>query len=243
MSDNPRAGLIIIGNEILSGRTLDKNTQHIAQKLGERGITLAEVRIIPDQLTRVVEAIHALRPHYDYIFTTGGLGPTHDDITVECIAAAFEVPVITHPEAYAVLLRYYGSEEAFTPARQRMARTPEGANLIDNPVSGAPGFVIGNVYAMAGVPKIMQAMLDNILSSLQSGAPIHSRTLSCALPESRIADTLAQLQETHPTVEIGSYPFFHDGNVGVSVVLRSTDPLALDQGETALKDALEKLET
>jgi molybdenum cofactor synthesis domain-containing protein len=243
MSDNPRAGLIIIGNEILSGRTLDKNTQHIAQKLGERGITLAEVRIIPDQLPRVVEAIHALRPHYDYIFTTGGLGPTHDDITVECIAAAFEAPVITHPEAYAVLLRYYGSEEAFTPARQRMARTPEGANLIDNPVSGAPGFVIGNVYAMAGVPKIMQAMLDNILSSLQSGALIHSRTLSCALPESRIADTLAQLQEANPTVEIGSYPFFHDGNVGVSVVLRSTDPLALDQGEAALKDALEKLET
>lgn len=236
-----RAGLIIIGNEILSGRTLDKNTQHIAAKLTEQGITLAEVRIIPDNLECIVDAIHALSPALDYVLTTGGLGPTHDDITVDCIAAAFDVPVEVNPEAYERLLRHYGSAAEFTPARQRMARIPQGAALIDNPVSTAPGFIIGNVYAMAGVPRIMQAMLDNVLLSLEGGAPLQSRTVSCTLPESQIAATLGDLQAQHPDIEIGSYPFFHDGHVGVSVVLRAADAAALDTVTDRLFNALQQM--
>lgn len=216
------AGLLIIGNEILSGRTLDKNTQHIAQHVSEKGIALREVRVVPDVLDTVVEALNAMRERYDYIFTTGGLGPTHDDITVDCIAAAFRVPVITHKDAYSRLLKHYG-EADFTEARQRMARTPEGATLIDNPVSTAPGFTIGNVHAMAGVPRIMQAMLDGVLRGLQGGAQLYSQTVSCHLPESEIAGFLGDLQAVHTDIDIGSYPYFSAGDVGVSVVLRGTD--------------------
>lgn len=239
-SDTVKAGLVIIGNEILSGRTLDKNTQHIALKLGEHGIKLAEVRVVPDILGTVVKTLNEMRSTYDYILTTGGLGPTHDDITVDCIAAAFDVPVITHPEAFRRLDQHYGTAD-FTEARQRMARTPEGADLIDNPVSTAPGFVIGNVYAMAGVPKIMQAMLDNVLRMVKGGAIMQSRTIGCALPESEIAGTLSALQGEYPHVDIGSYPFFHSGNVGVSVVLRATDESALDQAADSLFESLKEM--
>ena len=237
-----RAGLVIIGNEILSGRTLDKNTQYIANKLGEHGITLAEVRIIPDIQDKIVTTIHALQDEMDYVLTTGGLGPTHDDITVDCIAAAFGVPVEVNPEAFERLLKHYGSEEEFTPARQRMARIPQGAALIDNPVSTAPGFHIGKVFAMAGVPRIMQAMLDNVLTMVEGGDIKQSRTVGCALPESQIAAALGMLQDEYPDIDIGSYPFFHAGNVGVSVVLRATHAALLDEATAKLITALETLD-
>jgi molybdenum cofactor synthesis domain-containing protein len=235
-----RAALVIIGNEILSGRTLDKNTQHIAEKVGEKGIRLSEVRIVPDVMEKVVEAVNALRGEYDYVFTTGGIGPTHDDITVDCIAAAFGVPVEVHAEAYARLLKHYGEAE-FTEARQRMARGPAGAALIDNPVSTAPGFVIGNVYVMAGVPRIMQAMLENVLINLTGGAQMVSVTLTCSMPESAVSGALGDVQAQFADVDIGSYPFFHSGNVGVSVVLRGTDEARLDEAAAAVEAAVRDL--
>ncbi len=238
MTNTVKAALIIIGSEILSGRTLDKNTQHIAQKLNNQGINLIEVRIIPDDMETVVRTINTLKEQVSYVFTTGGLGPTHDDITVDCIAAAFGVEVEVNPEAYAILLAHYGDQETFTPARQRMARIPQTASLIENPASAAPGFQIGNVYAMAGVPKIMQAMLDNILPTLEGGAKTHSRTIHTPRAESDVADILRTYQEQYPAVEIGSYPYFKAGSVGVSVVLRSTDTDMLDTLEKQLTQAL-----
>lgn len=240
LQKTPKVALVIIGNEILSGRTLDKNTHHIAGQLTERGLALAEVRIVPDKLDKVVAALNEVRAEYDYVFTTGGLGPTHDDITVDCIAAAFDVDVIVHSDAYARLEKHYGKDE-FSEARQRMARTPDGAGLIDNPVSTAPGFVIGNVYAMAGVPRIMQAMLDNVLRGLEGGAVIESRTVSCSLPESEAAGVLTGLQARYEDIDIGSYPFFHNKNVGVSIVLRGTDIKLLDKVAQELTVELEKL--
>lgn len=214
------AALLVIGNEILSGRTQDKNINWVAVKLGERGITLSEVRVVPDLETRVIEAVLALSAAYDYVFTTGGIGPTHDDITAECMAKAFEAPLGQDPTAYAMLKAHYG-EENLTPARLKMALLPAGAGLIPNPVSGAPGFVIGNVHVMAGVPRIMQAMLDHVLATLKGGALVLSKTITCDLPESRIAEGLAAIQSRWPEVEIGSYPHFQHGNFGISLVLRS----------------------
>ncbi len=235
-----RAGLIVIGNEVLSGRTQDTNTNHIAKTLTDKGIRLTEVRVVPDVLDHVAEAVNALRSRYDYVFTTGGIGPTHDDITVDCIAAAFGVPVITHPEAFDRLKRHYAEGE-FNEARQRMARTPEGADLIDNPVSTAPGFVIENVYSMAGVPRIMKAMLENILISIDGGDVIQSRTISCDLPESTMSPILFQLQDEHPSVDIGSYPFFNSGNTGTSLVLRSTSAQDIDTLAPLLFDKITAL--
>lgn len=234
------AALLIIGNEILSGRTLDKNTQHIALKLGEAGITLAEVRVVPDVLGRVVGALDDLRGAYDAVLTTGGLGPTHDDITVDCIASAFGVDVVVDDEAYRRLEAHYGATE-FTPARQRMARIPRGAGLIDNPVSTAPGFVIGNVYAMAGVPRIMQAMLENVLRGFADGPKMLSKTVGVNLPESQIAALLGELDQAYVDVDLGSYPFFHSGDVGVSVVLRGLEAQALERCLEALLTGLKAL--
>ncbi len=214
------AALLVIGNEILSGRTQDKNINWIAVKLGERGITLSEVRVVPDIEGRVVEAVVTLSGQCDYVFTTGGIGPTHDDITAECMAKAFKAPLAQDPEAYAMLKAHYG-EQNLTPARLKMALVPAGARLIPNPVSGAPGFALGNVFVMAGVPRIMQAMLDHVLANLKGGALVLSETITCDLPESRIAEGLAEIQGRWPEVEIGSYPHFQDGNFGVSLVLRS----------------------
>jgi molybdenum cofactor synthesis domain-containing protein len=222
------AAILVIGNEILSGRTQDKNINHIAVKLTEQGIRLREVRVIPDIEAKIIAAIHDLKREMDYIFTCGGIGPTHDDITAECVAKAFEVPREVHPQAYAILEKHYGKDE-FTVARQKMAKIPRGAELILNPVSAAPGFVIGNVYVMAGVPRIMQAMLDNVLVNLKGGDVVHSRTVSSLLPESRIAEDLGVIQARWPDVEIGSYPYFKDGSFGVSVVLRSADEGRLAQ--------------
>lgn len=226
------AALLIIGDEILSGRTEDKNASYIARFLNEVGIILTEVRIIPDIADTIAENVNHLRGQYDYLFTTGGIGPTHDDITAPSIAQAFDVPLTIHPKAYETLLNYYGQEN-FTPARQRMARTPEGASLINNPVSLAPGFQLDNVFTLAGVPKIMQAMLEDVRPRLKGGTTITALDITLNVGESLIADYLASLQKENPTVSIGSYPFYGENRHGVQIVIRSSDPKA---AETALQD-------
>lgn len=223
MTDKLTAAILIIGNEILSGRTQDTNTSWIAAKLGERGIRLVEVRVVPDIEGRIIEAIQELRTEASYLFTTGGIGPTHDDITTEAVAKAFGVKAELNEGARQALLNHYRSEADLTPARMKMAHIPEGAVLIPNPVSGAAGYKIGNVFVMAGVPRIMQAMLDHILPELEKGQPILSNTITCDLPESIIADGLTAIQNKYASVEIGSYPHFRMGELGLSVVLRSTE--------------------
>lgn len=223
MDKNLTAALVIIGNEILSGRTQDTNTSWIATKLSEKGIKLTEVRVVPDVEEAIIFAINELRPKVGYLFTTGGIGPTHDDITSETIAKAVGVGFELNAQAREILLGYYKSEAELTPARLRMAHMPVGARLIDNPVSGAPGFQIENIYVMAGVPRIMQGMLDGLLPELATGKPYISNTVTCDLPESKIAETLENIQKQYETVEIGSYPHFRMGEIGLSLVLRSTD--------------------
>lgn len=225
------AALIIIGNEILSGRTQDANTAYIGENLANHGVSLCEVRIIPDIESTIISTVNEMRANFTYVFTTGGIGPTHDDITAASIAKAFSVELQNNKEAHSILLNHYGTDN-LNEARLRMARIPEGAILIDNPVSAAPGFNIGNVYVMAGVPKIMQAMFDNILSAIQGSDPILSRTISCALPESAVAKDLKRLQGQYPEIDIGSYPYFHRGNNGVSIVLRGVDSITLDRVAT-----------
>lgn len=223
MDTNLTAAIVIIGNEILSGRTQDTNTAWIATKLAERGIKLKEVRVVPDTEEPIISAVNELRQKYTYLFTTGGIGPTHDDITSATMAKAFGVDFALNEQARQILLNYYKTEEALTPARLRMAHVPVGARLIENPVSSAPGFVLDNVYVMAGVPRIMQAMLDNVLPELATGSPIIANTISCDLPESRIADSLTDIQNNYGTVDIGSYPHFREGAMGLSIVLRSSE--------------------
>ena len=220
------AAILVIGNEILSGRTQDTNTTWIAEKLNAIGVRLLEVRVVPDIAERIISAVNALRPHYTYVFTTGGIGPTHDDITTESIARAFGVACPIHPAARAALEAHYEAGE-LTDARLRMARIPAGAELINNPVSAAPGFRIENVYVMAGVPRIMQAMLDNIIGQIEHGIPLLSNTIVCDLGESQLADEMAALQAEHVGVEIGSYPHYRSGILGLSLVLRGTDPVPL----------------
>ncbi len=217
------AALVIIGNEILSGRTQDININWIATKMSDQGIRLLEVRVVPDIEDAIIQAVNELRCKVAYLFTTGGIGPTHDDITSASIAKAFGVDCPLNADAREILLGYYKSESELTPARLRMAHVPVGATLIENPVSGAPGFQMGNVYVMAGVPRIMQGMLDNILPNLASGKPYLSNTVSCDLPESKIAETLGNIQNKFATVDIGSYPHFRSGTMGLALVLRSTD--------------------
>lgn len=232
MSDQKNAALLVIGDEILSGRTQDKNLSYLATWLNEAGIQLLEARIVPDDQGTIVAAVNALRAEFDYVFTTGGIGPTHDDITAECVARAFERPLTIHPEAYRRLEEHYGAAE-FTKARQRMAHTPEGADLIDNPVSIAPGFQVENVFVMAGVPKIMQAMLETIRPRLKTGRKVLSQALTIHTPESRMADALGDIQAAHEGVSVGSYPFFRDGSVGTQIVVRS---LSEEKIEKALSD-------
>lgn len=223
------AALLIIGNEILSGRTHDKNIPHIAGRLNEAGIRLREVRVVPDVEAEVVHAVNRLRSKYTYLFTTGGIGPTHDDITAECVAKAFGRDLIRHPEANRRLVAHYertGME--YNEMRQRMANTPEGAGLIDNPVSTAPGFVVENVYVMAGVPRIMQAMLDNVIPTLTGGPKMLSRTVIAELGEGVIAGGLQAIQKRFPDIDIGSYPAYTNEGFRTSLVLRSTDPEMLD---------------
>jgi len=218
------AALVVIGDEILSGRTQDKNIAQVANWLNEQGIRLCEVRVVPDDNAAIGEAVNALRARHDYLFTTGGIGPTHDDITVDAIAAAFGVPVIVHPEARKILEDYYRERRVdLTEARLRMARTPEGAELLANPNSGAPGIKMGNVYIMAGVPSITASMLEALTGKLEGGRPMVSVTVGARAPESEVADLLRETEQAHPGVAIGSYPFFKDGGHGSNFVIRSED--------------------
>ena len=227
------AALIVIGDEILSGRTQDKNVAQVAIWLNQHGIRLAEVRIVPDDHRRIGETVNDLRVRHDYLFTTGGIGPTHDDITVDAVAAAFGVPVIVHPQARAILEDYYRDRpQGLTEARLRMARTPEGAELLDNPNSGAPGIRMGNVYILAGVPNIAASMLEALTGKLEGGRPIVSVTVGARAAESDVADLLRETEAAHPGVAIGSYPFFKEGHYGANFVIRSEDgQLARDTGD------------
>jgi len=217
------AGLVVIGDEILSGRTHDKNIAQVATWLQVQGIRLAEVRVVPDVAERIIEAVNALREAYDYLFTTGGIGPTHDDITVDAVAEALGVPVVIHPEARALLERYYADKGGLNEGRLRMARVPEGSDLIPNRMSGAPGIRRGNVILMAGVPHITAGMLDALTGELEGGAPLLSETIGCWVAESEIAHLLREVEAAHENCQIGSYPFFREGRVGANFVIRSTD--------------------
>jgi molybdenum cofactor synthesis domain-containing protein len=222
------AALVVIGDEILSGRTQDKNVAQVAAWLNVQGIRLAEVRVVPDVTAAIVEAVNALRTRNDYLFTTGGIGPTHDDITVDAIAESLGVPVTFHPKAVAVLERYYETRGGLTEARKRMARVPEGADLIENRMSGAPGIRIGNVFVMAGVPHITAGMLDGLTGTLEGGLPVLSRTIGCWVAESEVAILLGDAERAYAGVAIGSYPFFRDGKTGANFVVRSTDQAVVD---------------
>lgn len=218
------AALVVIGDEILSGRTQDKNVAQVANWLNEQGIRLSEARVVPDDATAIGEAVNALRTKHDYVFTTGGIGPTHDDITIDAIASAFGVPVTVHAEARKILEDYYRDRPGgLTEARLRMARAPQGAELIENPSSGAPGIRIGNVYILAGVPGIAASMLHALSGKLEGGRPMVSVTVGARAPESDVADLLRETEEAHPGVAIGSYPFFKDGRYGSNFVIRSED--------------------
>jgi molybdenum cofactor synthesis domain-containing protein len=225
---NPTACLLVIGNEVLSGRTQDANINFLAKGLGAIGIPLREVRVIPDVPETIIGTLNEVRARFDHVFTTGGIGPTHDDITSECVAAAFGVPWEPHPEAWARMEAHYAKTEqgiaAFNPARQRMATMPRGATLIDNAVSLAPGFTIGNVHVMAGVPRIMQAMFAVLAPTLAGGPPIQSRAVhSSGAAEGTIAEGLAAIQQRYPELDIGSYPYYRAGGQGVAIVAKGND--------------------
>jgi molybdenum cofactor synthesis domain-containing protein len=218
------AALVVIGDEILSGRTEDRNIAQVANWLNPQGIRLTEVRVVPDVQEAIVGAVNALRPKHDYLFTTGGIGPTHDDITVDAIAAAFGVPVVVHPEARRILEDYYRDRPlGLTEARLRMARVPEGAELIPNPTSGAPGVRMDNVFILAGVPNIAKAMLEALDGKLEGGKPVVSVTVRAHAAESDVAELLKQVQDQHAGVSIGSYPFYGGGRFGADFVIRSVD--------------------
>jgi len=226
-SPAPTAAVLIIGNEILSGRTQDTNLNYIATKLTARGVRLAEARVVPDIEEEIVAAVRALSARYSIVFTTGGIGPTHDDITAEAMAKAFDRPLIVNAEARELLERHYGAGKV-SPGRLRMARTPEGASLVYNPVSAAPGFRIENVFIMAGVPAIMRAMIDAIVPTLPGGPVVLARSISCQIGESVLAEPLGAIQDAHPDVDIGSYPWYRGGEFGVSLVARGSDPAVLE---------------
>ncbi len=232
------AALVVIGDEILSGRTQDKNVAQIAAWLNVQGIRLAEVRVVADKTDAIVEAVNILRARNDYLFTTGGIGPTHDDITVDAIAEALGVAVVHHPRALAVLNRYYETRGGLTEARKRMARVPDGADLIENRMSGAPGIRIGNIFVMAGVPHITAGMLDALTGTLEGGLPVLSRTIGCWVAESEVSDILREAERSHDGVAIGSYPFFREGRVGANFVVRATDQVLVDGCVGALTDTL-----
>ena len=232
------AALVVIGDEILSGRTQDRNVAQIALWLNVQGIRLSEVRVVADREKAIVEAVNALRARNDYLFTTGGIGPTHDDITVDAIAAALGVGVVHHPKAVAVLERYYATRGGATEARLRMARVPEGADLIENRMSGAPGIRIGNIFVMAGVPHITAGMLDALTGTLEGGRPVVSGTLGCWVGESEVADLLGTMERSHAGVAIGSYPFCREGRTGANFVIRSPDAAQVDRCIADLAEAL-----
>ncbi|GIX15752.1 MAG: molybdenum cofactor biosynthesis protein [Paracoccaceae bacterium] len=226
---NPTAAMLVIGDEILSGRTQDTNSNYLARRLTELGIDLREVRVVPDDEAEIVAALNALRARYDHVFTSGGIGPTHDDITADAVARAFGVGIAVREDARALLARNYRNPEVeLNAARLRMARIPDGASLIDNPVSGAPGFSIGNVHVMAGVPAVFRAMVEGLVPRLKGGRPVRSVSLRVALPEGDVAGPLGEIAAANRDVSIGSYPFQRDGRFGCILVARSQDPDRLE---------------
>jgi molybdenum cofactor synthesis domain-containing protein len=235
------AALLVIGDEILSGRTKDKNIGYIAEHLTNIGIDLREVRVVPDEEREIVEAVNALRARYAYLFTTGGIGPTHDDITADCIAKAFGVAINVDPHAVAMMMERYKPED-LNEARLRMARIPEGADLIDNPISRAPGFKIGNVIVMAGVPSIMQAMLDSVAPTLRAGARMIVETIEAgSVPEGLYAQGLGEIAKAHAGLTIGSYPAFSITGFDNQIVVRGKDPDAVAQAASAVRDLIARL--
>ena len=235
------AALVVIGDEILSGRTQDKNIAQLATWLNVQGIRLAEVRVVADDMTAIGAAVTTLAGAHDYLFTTGGIGPTHDDITVDAIAAAFGIAVEVHPRARAVLEAYYATKGGINEARLRMARVPAGATLIENRVSGAPGIRLGNVFIMAGVPHIAAQMLEALTGTLEGGLPVVSRTIGCWTAESEVADLLGAAERRHDGCQIGSYPFFREGRVGANFVVRSTVEASLSACAADLSGELRAL--
>lgn len=233
-SDVVTAAILVIGDEILSGRTKDKNIGYIAEYMTNIGIDLREVRIVPDVTEEIVAALNALRSRYTYIFTTGGIGPTHDDITADAVAAAFGVSIDHDPRAIAMLSERFPPDQ-LNEARLRMARIPAGADLIANSVSKAPGFIIGNVHVMAGVPSIMQAMLDVVGPTLRTGVRMLSETVQAGLREGDIGTELARVQQAHPDVAIGSYPFFSETGPDTNIVVRSRDPARIEAAVAAVR--------
>ncbi len=236
---NPKAAAVIIGNEILSGRTLDINTQEIALRLAEIGVVLIETRTIADDKQMIIETIKEMSAKYDYIFTTGGIGPTHDDITSESVAAAFNVKYTRNEDIYNVLKNHYESMgEQLNPAREKMAYIPEGAILLHNDATAVPGFAIKNVFVMAGIPYIMKSMLKSALPMLKHGTVVKSHVLDVIVGESKIATQFENLQKQYPDVDMGSYPFTQDGKHATSLVLRSTNYDLLDKSFAQLKEVL-----
>lgn len=233
---SPTAAVLIIGEEILSGRTQDANLAMIGRHLSDWGVRLKEARVVPDEETAIVGAVNALRTAYDYLFTTGGIGPTHDDITADCIARAFRVGIDVRADALALLESRYARAD-LTPARRRMARIPDGAALIENPVSAAPGFQLGNVFVMAGIPMIAETMMAGLKDRVSGGPPVLSATVKALLPEGALAEGLGRIQLEFPEVTVGSYPYLRGREFGVNVVLRGTDPARLE----AARRAVEKL--
>ena len=233
------AAILIIGNEILSGRTQDTNTTTLATWLNSIGVKVNEVRIIPDIEKIIIDTLNLLRSNYNYVFTTGGIGPTHDDITAESVSKAFELKYEIHKEAFKILEAYYKPGE-FNEGRQKMIWMPENANLILNPTSGAPGFNIENVFCLPGVPSILKSMLGGLTNSIVGGDPILSLTISLRTVESEIADSLTKVQNNNKEVEIGSYPFFQAGKLGVSIVVRSEDKYKIDNCNSEILEFVNK---
>ena len=237
-----KAALIIIGNEILSGRTQDKNLSYLANWLNEIGIQLSEVRVIRDEEKVIIDTVNHLRSEYDYVFTTGGIGPTHDDITSLSIARAFGVELEINDKALAILKEYYKDGE-LTEARMKMTMIPVGAELVDNPVSKAPGFKMDNVFVMAGIPSIMQGMLEGARRFLKGGDVVKSMSIDVYTPESNVAQALTDLQKKYKDVEIGSYPFSKDNRFGTTLVMRSSDEKRLHQCDEELKELMKEYDT
>ena len=234
------AGLVIIGDEILSGRTQDANVAYLAKWLNEEGVALREVRIVADDRDAIVEAVNAMRERCNYCFTTGGIGPTHDDITVDAVAAAFGVEVVYDDEALAMLAAYFGADQ-LTEARKRMARVPAGGGLVKNPMSGAPGVRVDNVFMLAGIPGIMRGMLEGLRGELAGAAPMQSGAVTVFAPESEMADALAAIQAHNPEVAIGSYPFFRQGRIGAALVVRASEPDVIVPVLAAIRSAAEAI--
>lgn len=238
MQTIPTAAVLVIGDEILSGRTQDTNTSTIAKFLGSLGIELKEARVVPDDEDEIVAALNALRARYTYVFTTGGIGPTHDDITADAVAKAFGVGIDYHPEVLAMLAARYANPADFNDMRKRMARIPLTAELVRNSASGAPGFHIGNVFVMAGVPMIMRAMLEDIEPRLERGAVVHSQTVQARIAEGKIAAGLQTIQKSFPHLVLGSYPFYREDGFGVQLVARGRDAAQVESAAKAIESLI-----